>query len=103
MSPSAGAVIALGADHRGSRSARWSPPADAAVRIRLPPFGGRGSYDGINVGMAELMPDFKRLVDAALPGEMDSLASQFDGFYRYAKVLETVAGGIATGEIDVPK
>jgi len=55
------------------------------------------------IGMAELMPDFKRLMDAALPGEMDSLASQFDGFYRYAKVLETVAGGIATGEIDVPK
>ncbi|OGQ81196.1 MAG: hypothetical protein A2289_11015 [Deltaproteobacteria bacterium RIFOXYA12_FULL_58_15] len=61
-----------------------------------------GDDTALFIGMAELMPDFKRLMDATLPGEMDSLASQFDGFYRYAKVLETIAGGIAAGEIDVP-
>ena len=73
---------------------------DSATRKIL---ANGGDDAALFIGMDELMPDFKRLMDAALPGEMDSLASQFDGFYRYAKVLETVAEGIATGEIDVPK
>ncbi len=62
-----------------------------------------GDDMAVFIGMTELMPDFKRLMDAVLPDEMDSLASQFDGFYSYAKVLETVAEGIASGEIEVPQ
>jgi hypothetical protein len=34
---------------------------------------------------------------------MDELCRQFDGFYRYAQVLETVAAGIESGDIEVPE
>ena len=34
---------------------------------------------------------------------MDGLCLRFWGFYRYAKILERIAAGIASGEIRVPK
>jgi hypothetical protein len=34
---------------------------------------------------------------------MDGLCLRFGGFYRYAKVLEMIAVGIASGEIQVPR
>jgi len=49
------------------------------------------------------MPQFKQLMDTAKPGDMDRLCEQFDGLYRFAKVLESLAGGISTGAIKVPK
>jgi hypothetical protein len=52
--------------------------------------------------MAEYMDGFKRLMDTTSPAEMDELCNRFDGFYRYAKVLEALAKGIASGEINVP-
>ncbi|MCP4405382.1 MAG: hypothetical protein GY801_49790 [bacterium] len=52
--------------------------------------------------MAEYMDGFKQLMDTTSPAEMDELCSRFDEFYRYAKVLEALAKGIASGEIDVP-
>jgi hypothetical protein len=51
----------------------------------------------------DYMPGFKYLLDAARPGDMDELCERFDGFYRYAKILEEVAAGIQSGEIKVPK
>ena len=51
------------------------------------------------MAMAGDMPDFKRLMDAAGQVGMDELCRRFDGFYRYAKVLET----IASGDIEVPE
>ena len=65
----------------------------------------RGGSDNLAVfmAMADRMPDFKRVMDAAGQDGMDELCRQLDGFYRYAKVLETVAAGIAAGEIPVPE
>jgi len=34
---------------------------------------------------------------------MDELCSRHSGFYRYAKVLETIAGAIQSGTIKVPR
>ena len=64
----------------------------------------REGYDevGIFLEMADDMPAFKRLLDCG-HGTMDELCRRFFGFYRYAKILETVAEGIASGEIQVPK
>jgi hypothetical protein len=55
------------------------------------------------MAMADDMPEFKRLMDAAGQDGMDELCRRLDGFYRYAKVLETIASGIESGEIEVPE
>jgi hypothetical protein len=72
---------------------------DAKVQRLL----GLGYDDvAIFVEMADDMPDFKRLLDA---GQllMDELCRRFYWFYRYAKILEQIAAGIASCEIRVPK
>ena len=51
----------------------------------------------------DYMDAFKRLMDGSTPAQMDYLYQQYDGFYRFAKLLETIAQGIADGVIDVPK
>jgi hypothetical protein len=57
----------------------------------------------IMVAMADHMPKFKRLLDTTKPAEMDELTRKFTGFYRYAKILETLAAGIHSGAIKVPR
>lgn len=52
--------------------------------------------------MAGYMPDFHELMINLSGPEMDALCAEFAGFYRYAKILETLASGIATGKIKVP-
>lgn len=52
--------------------------------------------------MAEYMPDFHRLMVSTSGPAMDSLCAEFAGFYRYAKIIETLASGIASGKIKVP-
>jgi hypothetical protein len=55
------------------------------------------------MAMADDMPEFKRVMDAAGQDGMDELCRRFDGFYRYAKVLEDIAGAIESGDIEVPE
>jgi hypothetical protein len=57
----------------------------------------------IFAAMADHMPKFKQLLDTIRPGDMDELTRQFTGFYRYAKILETLAAGIQSGAIKVPR
>lgn len=52
--------------------------------------------------MAEYMQDFHRLMVNASGPEMDALCEEFPGFYRFAKILETLASGIASGKVQVP-
>jgi hypothetical protein len=52
--------------------------------------------------MADHMGTFKQLLDTCSRGEMDLLCQQYDGFYRFAKLLEDLAQGIADGTIPVP-
>ena len=71
---------------------------DAKVRRLM----AEGADDiAIFVEMSGDMPAFKRLLDSGHPA-MDELRLRFGGFYRYAKVLEMIAAGIASGEIQVP-
>jgi hypothetical protein len=53
--------------------------------------------------MADYLPAFKRLMDTSTADDMDQLAARYTGFYQYAKILETVAAGIRSGQIVVPK
>ena len=58
---------------------------------------------GILAGMSDHMTDFKRLIDTAKPVVMDELCYCYPCFYRYAKVLENIAGAIQSGAIKVPR
>jgi hypothetical protein len=58
---------------------------------------------GILRDMFEYMPNFKRLMDTAKPGDMDRLCERFEGFHHYAKILENLAGGIRSGKLKVPR
>lgn len=53
-------------------------------------------------GMVEYMPDFHHLMTGTSSESMGLLCQEFSGFYRYARILETLASGIASGKIQVP-
>lgn len=50
--------------------------------------------------MIHQMPAFKSLLDSCQGDQLDQLCQQFDGFYRYAKVLEQTAEAIRDSRID---
>jgi len=52
--------------------------------------------------MAHYMSDFHHLMMNTSGPEMDALCGEYAGFFRYAKILETVVSGIASGKIKVP-
>jgi hypothetical protein len=53
--------------------------------------------------MAPHTPLFHRLMKISGEGEIDSLCVTYPGLYRYAKVLERLAMGIRSGEVEVPR
>ena len=52
--------------------------------------------------MTNHMPAFHQLLSTAQPGDIDQLTREFPGFYRYPKILETLAAGTRSGAIPVP-
>ncbi len=83
-----------------SKQLRVASRIDAAMQALL-----RTDKDDMTVfaEMAENMADFKWLMDTAKPGVMDELCRRFAGFFQYVRILETVAAGIQSGTIAVPK
>jgi hypothetical protein len=61
-----------------------------------------GGDEALSRSMADHMSTFKQLLDTCSREEMDLLCQRDDGFYRFAKLLETLAQGIADGTIPVP-
>jgi hypothetical protein len=59
--------------------------------------------EALLLSMADCMPTFKQLLDTCISTEMDMLCERYDGFYRFAKLLEMLAEGIADGSIPVPE
>lgn len=73
---------------------------DARVRE----LGSAGIHDiELFVGMTVQMPLFKRLLDIARPERVSDLCDEYPGLRRYAQLLETIASGIESGDIDVPR
>ena len=62
-----------------------------------------GGDEALLMSMADYMGTFKQLLDTCTGKEMDALCERYDGFYRFAKLLETLAEGIADGSIPVPE
>ena len=53
--------------------------------------------------MALELPLFKRLMDISGKGGMNDLVNAYPGLYRLAKLLELIAAGIQSGDIEVPE
>jgi len=51
----------------------------------------------------DYMEAFKQVMDSISTYQRDYICQQYDGFYRFAKLMERLAQGIADGVIDVPK
>ena len=62
-----------------------------------------GGDDDILRGMYDYMGTFKQLMDTSSESEMNRLCQRYDGFYRFARLMEAMAGAIAAGEIQVPR
>jgi hypothetical protein len=61
-----------------------------------------GGEEELLRSMADHMGAFKQVLDTCSRGEMDRLCERYDGCYRFARLLETLARGIADGTIPVP-
>ena len=64
-------------------------------------FENGGSEEDILTGMFDYMNDFKVLMDELPNGGVDFLCSQYQGFFRFAKLLERLAEGLQSGKIKV--
>ena len=62
-----------------------------------------GGEEALLLSMADDLPTFKQLLDTCTGAEMDLLCERYDGFYRFAQLLERLAEGIADGSIPVPE
>jgi hypothetical protein len=62
-----------------------------------------GGDEALLRSLADDMPTFKQLLDTCTGAEMDLLCDRYDGFYRFAHLLERLAEGIADGSIPVPE
>ena len=62
-----------------------------------------GGDEALLLSLADYMPMFKQLLDTCTSMDMDALCTRYDGLYRFAKLLEALAGGIADGSIPVPE
>lgn len=62
-----------------------------------------GDDEELLLSMADHMGTFKQVMEATTKTQMDQLCQRFDGFYRFAKLLENLAQGIADGSVSVPK
>lgn len=90
---------------------RTTIPDTAAQRVlaerldaRVKELERTGAHDiELFAGMVEQMPLFKRLLDMAGPAGMAILCDEYLGLYRYVKMLELIASGIQTGDIEVPR
>jgi len=51
----------------------------------------------------DYMDAFKRVMDSTSSAQLNDICRQYDGFYRFARLMESLAQGIADGRIDVPK
>jgi hypothetical protein len=79
---------------------RLAETIDTHVRQVLAHGGGD---EAVLLSMADHMPTFKQLLDTCTGEEMDLLCDRYDGFYRFAQLLERLAEGIADGSIPVPE
>jgi hypothetical protein len=78
---------------------RLADAIDRHVRRVLAQGGGD---EALLMSLADHMGTFKQVMDMSTGEEMNALCQRYEGFYRFAKLLERLAEGIADGSIPVP-
>lgn len=58
-----------------------------------------GSEKTLLVELLDFMPGIKSLLDTAPKKEIEMYFYEYDGFYRYLKMLENLAQGFSDGRI----
>ena len=61
-----------------------------------------GGDEGLLLSLADYMGTFKQLLETCTSEELNALCDRYEGLYRFAKLLERLAAGIADGSIPVP-
>jgi len=61
-----------------------------------------GDEEALLVEMLPLMPKIKALIDSAPKKAIEMYFYQYDGFYLYMKVLESLAQKIEQGALSLP-
>jgi hypothetical protein len=61
-----------------------------------------GNEEALLVEVLPLMADIKMMINSVPHKELEMYFYQYDGFYRYMKLLENMAKGIVNGKIQVP-
>ena len=62
-----------------------------------------GGDEDLLMNMQPYMDDFKKVMEYSTPDQMDAFYEKYDGFHRFAKFLNDLAGAIQEGHIDVPE
>ena len=62
-----------------------------------------GGDEALLLSLADYMPTFKPLLDTYIGAEMDLLCRRYDGFSRFAQLLERLAEGIVDCSTPVPE
>jgi hypothetical protein len=63
---------------------------------------GGGDIELLAAGFPEQTTAFKELLDTTTHEQMDVLCERYPGFYRFAKLVESIAQGIQDGTLEVP-
>lgn len=58
-----------------------------------------GGDEALLMSLHDLMGDIKKIMDSNTHDAMDLFCQQYDGFYRYMRILEGVAASVARGKI----
>ena len=61
-----------------------------------------GGDEALLLSLADYMGTFKQLLETCTSEEFNTLCERYEGLYRFALLLETLAQGIADGSIPVP-
>ena len=90
------------ADRRLSKPEKARIAKDLDTRVQALLLAGLDDM-ALFAAMADDMPRFKQLLDAADPGELDQLSQRFPAFGHFAVLLTTIAAAIRDGAITVPR
>jgi hypothetical protein len=55
------------------------------------------------LSLSDMMDEIKKVMDASTQKELNDYGQKYNAFYRYGRLLEKLASGIADGTISMPK
>jgi hypothetical protein len=74
----------------------------AAIDQRVNKILATGGQEALMLGLRELMDDVWPIIRAGKEVNIDMFCKEYAGFYQLMKMLENLAHGIQSGEIEVP-